>query len=140
MELRQIVVPTDFSEHSARAVEYAIALARASGATIHLVHALHFPTDVRMTGEWWATLRAHAVSGLDGVVDRLDESGVSSETHLSSEQPVAGILELIAKVDADLVVMGSRGHGALPQLLLGSCADRIIRLAPCPVMTVRAVD
>jgi nucleotide-binding universal stress UspA family protein len=138
--LQTIVVPFDFSVHVDRALEYASALARAFGARVHLVHSMHLPPDVRMTGEWWATLRARSVRGLDECIDKLEAAGVPAEIHFSDEHPVTAIIELAEKLDADLIVMGSRGRSGLPHVLLGSVAERTIRLAPCPVLTVKAYN
>ena len=76
MELQTIVVPVDNSQHSKRALEFAIALAAKAGATIHLVHGLHLPADIRMTGSWGATLRARAISELNCMIDQVEEAGV----------------------------------------------------------------
>lgn len=134
--LNTIVVAMDFSASAARALEVAIALAKPFGARIHLVHSMHFPTPVAMTGEWWATLRARATTGLNECLDQLDAAGVEAETHLSNEYPVDAIVSLAEELPADLIVMGSRGLSGLPHVLLGSVAERTLRLAPCAVVTV----
>jgi nucleotide-binding universal stress UspA family protein len=97
---------------------------------------MHVPPDLRMAGEWFATLRGHAVAGLDRCGDRLDAAGVKYETHLENKHPVEAIVQLALRVEADLVVIGSRGHGGVAQLLLGSVAQATLRAAPCPVLTV----
>lgn len=128
----------DFSEHSRRALEWAIALADKTGATLHLVHGLHLPPDLRAMPDWWTTLRAHAVSGLDAMVGDAEEAGAKAEAHMADDHPVEAILKLANELDADLIVMGTRGMTGLEHALLGSVAERIVRLAKCPVLTVRA--
>jgi nucleotide-binding universal stress UspA family protein len=135
-----ILVAADFSEHFERALEAAIVLAKASGGKIHLVYAMHMPDDLQMTGEWWATLRSRAVIGLDACIDKLDAAGVPAESHLADEHPVTAILEWADKIGADLIVMGSRGRSGLANVMLGSVAARTLRLARCPVLTVKAHD
>lgn len=137
--MNRILIAVDFSEHSLHALDFALALAQGMDAQLHLVHALHVPPEAGISG-WWATLRAQAVRGLDECVERADAAGVKCETHLSNENPVAAILGLIDELDADLLVIGSRGRTGLPHVLLGSVAERAIRLAPCPVITVKADD
>ena len=135
---RTILVATDFSEHSERALECAITLAKATGGTVHLLHAMHVSGDVRMSGEWWSTLRAGAVAGLGTCLEKLDAAGVAAESHFVDEHPVSAILRLADELGADLIVMGSRGRSGLATVLLGSVADRTLRLATCPVITVQA--
>ena len=134
----RILVPIDFSAHSDRALEWAIELASRYGASLHLVHAMHLPDEVRMTGEWWATLRARAVERLDACLDLADAAGVTSEAHLLDEPPAEAILKFAESSHADLIVMGSHGRGALGHLVLGSIASKILRLASAPVLTIRA--
>ena len=138
MELQTIVVPVDNSQHSKRALEFAIALAAKAGATIHLVHGLHLPADIRMTGSWWATLRARAISELKCMIDRVEEAGVKTELHLVNEHPVAAILKLADELEADLIAMGTRGLSGAKHLLLGSATERVVRLSRCPVLTAKA--
>ena len=134
----KILVPIDFSPHSDRAVEWATALAKACGASLYLVHAIHLPHDVQMTGEWWATLRARAVARLDACVDVADAADVSCEAQILDERPAEAILEAAKDSHADLIVMGRHGHGALGHLLLGGIASKVLRLADVPVLTLRA--
>ena len=137
--MNRILIAVDFSEHSLHALDVALALAQQLGAQLHLVHALHVPREAGASG-WWASLRAQAVRGLNEYVERADAAGVKCVIHLSNEHPIAAILGLIDELGADLLVIGSRGRTGLPHVLLGSVAERAIRLAPCPVITVKADD
>jgi universal stress protein A len=69
---------------------------------------------------------------------RLAQTSVSVETHVSAHDPVSAILELTRSLPVDLVVMGTRGLTGIKHVLLGSVAERTVRLAPCPVLTVKA--
>ncbi len=91
-----------------------------------------------MTGDWWSTLRARAISGLDVMIGDAEEAGAPAEIHLVDESPVAAILQLAEELHADLIVMGTRGLTGAKHVLLGSIAERTIRLAPCPVLSVKA--
>jgi nucleotide-binding universal stress UspA family protein len=66
------------------------------------------------------------------------EMGVICEVELSDDEVLTAILEEAGKLSADLIVLGSRGRTGLPHLLLGSVAERVVRLATCPVLTVKA--
>lgn len=134
--LSTILVPVDFSVHAERALEWAIELARPGSAVVHVVHALDVPDLVGMTGTWWSTLRGRAVELLDRCADRVDAAGIACERKLIEGKPVDAILEEARSCKADLIVIGSHGAGAR-RLVLGSVAERVLRLAPCPVLTVR---
>jgi nucleotide-binding universal stress UspA family protein len=133
----KILVPIDFSPHSDHALEWAIGLAKNSGGSLELVHAIHMPHDIQMTGEWWATLRARAVERLDVCIDEADRAGVPCEAHLLDEPPAEAILKAAESSHADLIVMGSHGRGALGHLLLGGVASKVLRLSEIPVLTLR---
>ena len=138
--IRNIVFPTDFSPHSEAAIEIAVAFAKLDGATVHLLHALHSPKDLRMSAGWWGMLRGAAIKGLNEFSDRFEAAGVSVETHIVDEEPTTATLDLAEKMNAELIVMGSMGRTELSHVLLGSVAERTIALAKCPVLTVRASD
>ena len=81
-----------------------------------------------------------AVAGLGTCLEKLDAAGVASESRFSDEHPVPAILRLADEIGADLIVMGSRGRSGLSNVLLGSVAERTLRLATCPVVPVKAHD
>jgi nucleotide-binding universal stress UspA family protein len=138
IRIETILVPLDFSAHSRRALQYAIDLAGQLGSSLHLLHALHVPVDVRLTGDGWADLRQAPLEGLQICMGEVAAAGLKCETHLSDEYPATAIVQLAEEVGADLIVMGSRGLSGIKHVLLGSVAERTIRSAPCPVLTVVA--
>ncbi len=144
MEIKTILVPTDFSEHSTVAVQTAVDLAKTLGASLHLVHVLHFPVLVAAPGQvaipqdLWTQIRDGAARKLEKAKQGVAASGVAAETHLSEGANAQAIVELAEKVKADLIVIGTRGLSGLKHVMLGSVAERTVRLAPCPVMTVKA--
>lgn len=146
MTITKILYPTDFSDHSHRALHHALFLARQYKATLHILHAivlhgedpynpeLHFPAldEIEKELEKKASERmlhmiqdssVHEVS-----IVRAQERGVS---------PAPVILDYAAKNGIDLIVMGTHGRRGLRHLLMGSVAEEVVRMAPCPVMTVR---
>lgn len=142
--MKKILVPTDFSEHARRAEETAVALARGLAAELILLHVsveaslynegmrgLVDPRKVYEAQREWAetTLAARAAD--------IRGTGVSAHGIVRSGVAVDEILKLAGEERCDLIVIGTHGRGGLSRFFLGSVADRIVRLAPCPVMTVR---
>jgi nucleotide-binding universal stress UspA family protein len=142
MDLRTILVPVDFSESSAAALEAAIELAQRFHAKLHLIHAIQLHTAIYPYGLIIGEDMERKI--LDTARDRVEEwcqrassADVPAEASVSSGVAVDAILDLASSLPADLIVMGTRGLGGLKHVLLGSVADRTIRLAPCPVLTVK---
>jgi nucleotide-binding universal stress UspA family protein len=144
MEIKTILVPTDFSGHSTKALQTAVDMAKTLGASVHLVHVLHFPVQVAAPGQvaipqdLWTQIRDGAARRLEKAREAVAASGIAVETHLSEGANAQAIVELAEKVKADLIVMGTRGLSGLKHVMLGSVAERTVRLAPCAVMTVKA--
>jgi len=141
----RIVVPTDFSACAEAA--WAAAL-RAGGpsAEIVLVHVLvDTPRFAEGAGgadlrETLDSARQWATRELDQRVSTARASGVSARAALRTGVPHEEILRLASEERADLIAIGTHGRGGLERALLGSVADRVIRLASCPVLTVRQPD
>lgn len=146
IELKNLLVPVDFSDHSTKALDTAIGLAKTVGAKLHLVHVLHFPVQVAAPGQvmvpqdLWTQIRDAARRRLEQAAETVAGREVQVETHLTEGPNAQSIVELAEKIGADMIVMGTRGHSGLKHVLLGSVAERTVRLAHCPVMTVKAVD
>jgi nucleotide-binding universal stress UspA family protein len=85
-------------------------------------------------------IRAAAAEALAAVEKRVEAEGVLAKAHITASYPVEAVSELAAEIDADLIVMGTRGSTGLQHILLGSVAERTLRMAPCPVLTVKDSD
>jgi nucleotide-binding universal stress UspA family protein len=134
-----ILVPTDFSPCSERALDYACDLAAKTGGTIILVNALGpAPSELRMTLSE-SMLESTLGAQREAIRMLLDaRKGVTfAPPIVSVGDPRDVILEAAKGADADLIVMGTHGRRGLAHLLLGSVAEEIVRTAPCPVLTVR---
>lgn len=141
------LVPMDFSADSHAALQMAVAMARASQhGKLHLLHAFELrlpsnpPYGVMLPETYLAQLRGVAERRLDEVAQTVSAAGVACERHLANGYPVDVICETARRVAADVVVMGTRGLTGLEHVLLGSIAERTVRRAPCPVLTLRAPD
>jgi nucleotide-binding universal stress UspA family protein len=144
-EIRRILVPIDFSEHSQHALDEAIGLAKRFGAEVHLIHcyqvypagAVGFPYDVALPESYERAVREAATARLSDWREKTSAQGVRVEQHLRVDFPSHGIVDLAEKLAADLIVIGSRGLSGFKHVVLGSVAERTIRHAPCPVLTVK---
>ena len=143
---RKILVPIDFSDHSSAALDVAIDLARSYGSTLHLLHC--YPIDPGAISPYGIVIpegfdrdvREAAGNQLARWADKAAAANVAVEQHLSSMFPAEVIARTAEEIGADLVVMGTRGLAGLKHVLLGSIAERVLRLAPCPVLTVKAPE
>lgn len=138
--MQRIVVGIDGSEPSRRALEWAVAEARLRGAAVQAVHAwsLPFVGAAPYAALEPSALREGAQSTLEAVVDGVDEQGLPEPVErLLVEGPAARSLLDVAD-GAELIVVGSRGHGGFTGLLLGSVSQQVTHHAPCPVVIVPA--
>jgi nucleotide-binding universal stress UspA family protein len=146
MKLGSILVPYDFSSHSEAALKRAVDLAKASKARLHLLHAYAWPVngvmpyDMVMPAGVWDAIREGTLEKLEEVRKGVAQQGVSAECEASSLLPVEAIGEAAARVHADLIVLGTRGLTGVKHIVLGSVAERTVRLAPCPVLAVKDGD
>ncbi len=143
---QKILVPIDFSDHSSAALDLAIDLARSYGATLHLLHC--YPIDPGAISPYGLVLpegfdrdvREAAGRELAPWAEKASAAKVAVEEHLSSMFPAEAIARRAEEIGADLIVMGTRGLSGLRHVLLGSIAERVLRLAHCPVLTVKAPE
>ena len=145
--LRSIVVPTDFSAPSLAAAARAATLARLDGASVHLVHAVNFPLvatayEISVPAAVWEGVHKAAQEKLEEAKKAVEARGVVTVTTevANSRDPVQAIEDAAEAHRADLIVMGTHGNSGLKHAFLGSVAERTLRIAPCPVVTVKDAD
>ena len=141
MSYNSILIPTDGSQQAANAVEEGIKLAAAVGATVHVLHVVdEFEAKiVPITGEQEAKREEYVEYGeriTDEAADVAAEAGLDTVTAVETGIAHTEIQQYVADNDIDLVVIGSRGLGGVEELLLGSTADKVIRLIDIPVTVV----
>ena len=142
--LKNILVPSDFSECSGQAMRYGLELARKFDATLHLVHVVQDPA----TQPWAA--EGFAMPLLEVTEEWLKEArnapqprqcrkrtGRASASRHCSVPSIPKMLRYAQDEEIDLIVMGTHGRGGVSHLLLGSIAEKVVRRSPCPVLTVR---
>jgi nucleotide-binding universal stress UspA family protein len=140
--LKNILFATDFEVSASRALPFAVALAHRYGAKFYAAHvippgayALARPECIDLTLE---ELQAHAISALNQIIDPLRQHGQRCGTLLGCGDVIAVLVEFVRNHGVDLVVVGTSSRHGLGKVLLGSTAEEIIRVAPCPVLTVGA--
>ena len=140
----KILVPLDFSKHADAALALAIELAKEHGAELHLLHAYELPTAVTMAygiaipQAVWEGVQEAAATRLAEALDRVEAAGLEGTSHIATAPAADAIASAAATHGIDLIVMGTRGLTGLKHVLLGSVAERTIRTAPCPVLTIKA--
>ncbi|MCB9538110.1 MAG: universal stress protein [Myxococcales bacterium] len=135
---RSVLVPVDFSKAAFHAVEEAIAFV-GTPSKVHVVHVLQ-PLPVTTPGVVWgevdeASRRAHV---LDALGKELGDKGAT--LHVQFGDPGRSVATLADELDVDLIILPSHGRSGLPRLLLGSVAERVLRLAHKPVLVLRHKD
>ena len=141
---KEILVPVDFSEHSIAAVEAAIELARVFDSKLHLLHCYQIqpggisPYGIAIPSSYFGEIRDAATQQLAEWQEKHVPADISADVTIVSESPSGAIVEMAKKIGADLIVMGTRGLSGFKHVMLGSVAERTVRLASCPVMTVHA--
>lgn len=145
--LKNILVATDFSEPSVVAMAYGRDLARSYGATLHVLHVVedvmlrYSPELGFATPDLQRDLEAAAQRDLDATITDDDRSALKIAAAVQTGVSVpGGITEYATANSVDLIIVGTHGRGAVKQFLLGSAAERVVRTAPCPVLTVRAKE
>ncbi len=143
LDIKRILVPLDFSTNSELALDYARAMAQRFGAELHLVHVCEVPalvaapadTYAMAYAEWSECLADDAERQLVALQKRLPEVRTSSEVVFGN--PAKCIVTAANVKRSDLIVMGTHGRGPIMHMLMGNVAERVVRAAPCPVLTVR---
>jgi nucleotide-binding universal stress UspA family protein len=141
--MRRILCPIDFSSQSARALDHAIALARWYDAGLTVLHVSPLMPSVSGTSALAINPITLEPRGRERMVERVREfagpaleAGLDTRCLLSEGPIVADIVAQARQERADLVVLGTHGYGGFRHLLLGSVAEKLLRQAPCPVLTV----
>lgn len=142
LQFKNILLPTDFSPASLGATQRAVHLAKQFGATLHLLHVIEDPIVLAPVFESipmppQSSFETYAQDRLDNWISEGDREGLTVELHWYHGQPVKRIIEFAVDHRMDLVVVGTHGRGGIAHLMLGSVAEKVVRLCPCPVLTVR---
>jgi nucleotide-binding universal stress UspA family protein len=137
---KKVIWATDGSEHADRAMTYALQVAKSDGAELHVVHVVEKLISGRASG-------FDAVGNEDEITAKVEEQAntVAAENGVKTSIHIVGALttriadriaEIAQDVGADLIVVGTRGHGALGSFVLGGVTQRLLHVSRCPVLAV----
>lgn len=145
--LHRILAPVDFSAHSQQAFRLAIALAEKFQSKLFLLHviqdlSLYQPDEVTVAPVMPPVeeLTAAAKTALDRLIADNNLKRFDVEVEVVEGSPVEEIVDFAGEKKVDLIVLGTHGRGWLAHVLLGSVAEKVVRKAPCPVLTVRSPE
>jgi nucleotide-binding universal stress UspA family protein len=148
INLKRILVPTDFSDHSHNALRYGAAFAEKFAAELYLLHvfqdlAVSQPEAVTVGAPIVAPLEqfmAAAQTALERLIRDNNLGRLAVHPEVRAGAPFDQIVQFAVDKDIDLIVMGTHGRGWLAHVLLGSVTEKVVRKAPCPVLTVRPAE
>jgi nucleotide-binding universal stress UspA family protein len=144
MEIKSILFPTDFSEGSAQALQYAVDMSQKYGAKLYLIHVIY---DIAKASGWYVphvSVDQMYKDIVEGAKKELEKFGVEELSSLKNLErsvvmgvPHEEIINFVKKNKIDLIIMGTHGRKGIDRILFGSTASQVVRFAPCPVLTVR---
>jgi len=147
IKLKKVLVPTDFSDSAKHAFSYGVSFAREYEAELVLLHVVEnltvgyasdlFPVPM---AEVFQEISGYARAELAKLAEEAKQKGVVVSELVAQGKPSAEIIRYAAENAIDMIVLGTHGKGMLDQALFGSTTERVVRRAPCPVLTVRMAE
>lgn len=143
VSFQRILIATDFSDTCSRAIEYGVMMAKTLGASLHVLHVLQDDTPLVVDGltylptNFFEELEQRAAARLEEVIPKSDRDKLAVTLVMRRGSPFMEIIRYARDQKMDLIVVGTHGRGAFAHVLMGSVAEKIVRKAPCPVLTVR---
>jgi nucleotide-binding universal stress UspA family protein len=135
----QMLCATDVSDNGNRALDYAARIADEAGAELHIVHVVERLATGRAAGQLARVDEPERYDELKQRASEMSARGIKTTLHKPYAN-VGGVADCVSKIarenDVDLIVVGTRGHSALVGALLGSVTQRLLHVAPCPVLAV----
>jgi nucleotide-binding universal stress UspA family protein len=147
IHLKRILVPTDFSDSAKNALRYGVSFAEEYKAALLVLHvvetaAVGYASDlfpIPMT-DVFREITTYARTELQAIVKEVTARGVSVEDLVVQGKPSSEIIRVASEKEVDIIVLGAHGKGVLDQALFGSTTERVVRRAPCPVLTCRVKE
>jgi nucleotide-binding universal stress UspA family protein len=145
--LKRILVPIDFSDHSKNALRYAITFAKQFQAELFLIYVVEptvYPADFSFgqvsIPSFEKELRERGKQELEQLVATYTEGKVSARTIVKTGKPFLEIINIAKKEEVDLIIIATHGHTGVEHILFGSTAEKVVRKAPCPVLSLRPAE
>lgn len=146
-QIKRIVVPVDFSEYSKRAFRYSIDFAQTFGAEMILVYVVEpviYPADFSFgqvaLPSMEHELQQRSQEQLAALIAKEVPQGVHARSVIRSGKPFVEIIQLAKEEEADLIIIATHGHSGIEHVLFGSTAEKVVRKAPCPVLSIRSPE
>jgi nucleotide-binding universal stress UspA family protein len=133
---KKILIPTDFSDHSGFALQHGVNLAERSRAKVYVMH-VHEPSQKYSVPELLAKVEQDEREKLRVITDKVRSRGIDAEAVYVVGKPYSRIVSTAKNLEVDLITLATRGLSGLSHLVFGSTAEKVVRLAHCPVLTVR---
>jgi nucleotide-binding universal stress UspA family protein len=144
MEFRHILAPTDFSEYSKKAVASALELAKKFAAKLTILHVIELPpypvegyVPPSLSQTFMDDLERQATTDLAQLIPEAEAAGVEVARLVVVGTPYRKIIDMAEAEHIDLIVMATAGRTGFSHLIMGSIAERVVRTASCPVLTIR---
>ena len=142
IQIRKILCPYDFSDSSAHALRYALAFAEAQAAELVLLHVVEVPLyylspELALPADTLMRQREVCVRDLTAIAAEARQEHPRTDSLVEDGMPFPRIIQTARRLGVDLIVMGTHGRTGLAHVLLGSVAEKVVRKAPCPVLTVK---
>ncbi len=146
--IKKILCPIDFSANSTHALDYAVALAVANAAELRLLHVVQipwtaFPTDPMLpqfSSEVMEDYSASCKRQLDEVKETVRAGYARVTSEMCTGTPFVEIIRTAREQASDLIVIGTHGRTGLAHVMMGSVAEKVVRKAPCPVLSVKSPE
>jgi len=143
-DIKKILVPIDFSDYSKSALKYAVSFAKLFNSEMVLIYVVEpviYPPDFSMgqiaipsvNTEWDKT----AIEQLEKLSKSEIPGNIKVKTLVKTGKPFVEIIETAANENIDLIIIATHGHSGVEHILFGSTAEKVVRKAPCPVLTLR---
>lgn len=145
IKIEKILFPTDFSEHSKHAFTYALSFAKEYGARLYMLHVIEdvqylanaYMFDVPMMPSF-ADMEQNRQKEMEEFIEReVTDPSISVEKVIKHGRPFVEIIQVAREENVDLIVIATHGRGGLEHVLFGSTAEKVVRKAPCPVLSIR---
>lgn len=143
-KIQKVLVPIDFSDYSIQALRYAVDLVKIFGAKMVLtyviepfVYAADFTMAQAAIPDIESDTKEHALTELNKLIDNEIGNDIETEVAIRTGKPFMEINDLASEEDIDLIIIATHGHTGVEHLLFGSTAEKVVRKAPCPVLTLR---
>ena len=147
IDIKSILAPTDFSTHAEHALKYAGELAKNLKAKMYVLHVAEYSnvggdpdaTEL-LIPNYIPELEKKGKDQLDQITRRLREVGVDAHSVFVAGRAYQDIARMAKELNVDLIVLGTHGRTGFSHLFFGSTAEKVVRLCPCPVLTVKHTD